>query len=193
MAKYDSLLTKLAKDYNAIVNNNTLTFKSENDMTNAADDIANAFAFSLDFDTLTLEFINEAIDIQFIKDSLHLYANESKQNAIKAIMTSCGFANESDIEAVTAQLTDDKLQSKPNIAVDIANSLNNATVQSDKVSFITDGKIYLVKPIDSVELNESTTHVYGTMQFNAAQINAIKSLENDDSRRKFLTSMGLTK
>jgi hypothetical protein len=85
--KTSELISKLTKDYDCKVDNLTLQFKSEKDMTDAADDIANSKPFLLDFDDLTLQFLSESA-LKVASNAYQIYQNldESSINKIARSM-----------------------------------------------------------------------------------------------------------
>ena len=52
--KYDKFAADLAKSYDAKFDDNTIVFKNEQDMLDAADDVADKFAYDLDLMVLKL-------------------------------------------------------------------------------------------------------------------------------------------
>lgn len=72
--KTSELISQLLKDYDCTANKMTLQFKSEKDMIDAADDIANAKPFIIDQDDLTLTFLSESA-IKVANNAYQIYQN----------------------------------------------------------------------------------------------------------------------
>lgn len=84
--KYDKLAENLAKTYDAKFDDNTIVFKNEQDMLDAADDIADKFAYDLDFENFTLTFLNESINVRFIRNSTSaIFKNVNESNVRKVL------------------------------------------------------------------------------------------------------------
>lgn len=201
MTKINKVLKDVAKLYDGKVSGNVVKFDSEDTLFKAADEIADQVAYTMDQDKLTIEFIDENLDINFI-GTVCTNINESyDKEVVGKVLKSFGYVNESLVDSVTDQLK--RLTGKKNVTVepDIAQNIA-ATVTIDTVNSSTigaDGTITLqvgdklmnVNPVTVVNLNESTFAYFGTTQLNESEYNAVIALNECDSRKRFLASMGM--
>ncbi|WNN12485.1 hypothetical protein MA9V2_236 [Chryseobacterium phage MA9V-2] len=212
MAKFTKLAGEVAKLYDGKVTGSIIKFDSEDDLFKAADEIADQFAFTMDQDKLTIEFLNENIDIKFLKQfasamGVSQFTNESVDKLTKQIGISL---NEAEVDTVTTLLNKVESPEYPDVAKvaadpmqQIADTITNSAATGATLDIVdgensakqivirTDDKLIAATPTDIVAINESAYVHYGMHQLNENEYNALKALEDVNARRRFLTSMGI--
>lgn len=202
MANFTKILKDVAKLYDGKVTGNVVKFDSEDTLFKVADEIADQAPYTMDQDKLTIEFIDENIDVQFIGQVCNNINESFDKQTVSKVMKSFGFINESTIDSVSDQLS--RLTStKKNVSVEpdamqgMAQTVTVDTVQSTTIG--ADGTITLrvgdklmnVNPIQTVDINESMFAYFGTTQLNESEYNAVLALNGPESRKRFLASMGM--
>ncbi|WIC41443.1 hypothetical protein MA9V1_179 [Chryseobacterium phage MA9V-1] len=212
MAKFTKLAGEVAKLYDGKVTGNTIKFDSEDDLFKAADEIADQFAFTMDQDKLTIEFLNENIDIKFLKQfasamGVSKFTNEYVGKLTKQIGIQL---NETEVDTVTTLLNKVESPEYPDVAKvaadpmqQIADTITASTSTGATLDIVdgensakqivirTDGKLIAATPTDIVAINESAYVHYGMHQLNENEYNALKALADVEAKRRFLTSMGI--